>query len=903
MGTAAAGRRHADLEPLIGMFVNTLALRNQPCAEKTITVFVQEVKEKTLRAFENQDYPFEELVEKVPVERDTGRNPIFDVMFTLQNMLEQPVRFPSSGDRESPDDWGLNPVSKFDLTILAYEGIDELAIRFEYAAALFKQETVQRFIGYFKKVITGMVENPGAPIGDIEIIANVEKQQILFDFNQTHRDYPRDKTIHELFAEEVERRPDSVGIVGSMQLTYGELNQKSDQVARALKEKGLLVGSISGIMVERSVEMVIGILGILKSGAAYMPIDPDYPGERIRFMLKDSDTGMLLTTRLLSEKIAIEKGMVYLDEIGGNEAGVSYRDTAANFAYIMYTSGSTGWPKGVLVTHRNVVRLVRNTNFIELTEKTRILQTGAPVFDATTFEIWGSLLNGGQLVLTGKEVILDARQLGKALRCFDVNTLWLSAPLFNQLLENDTHIFSCLDSLLVGGDALSPIHINRVGKAFPGLVVINGYGPTENTTFSTTYRIREEFEHNIPIGSPIANSTAYIVDINGHFQPIGVCGELVVGGDGVACGYINNPELTAEKFLDLAAKKREETRRNKKLLRGVQGGSFLEKSPPGRRRLYKTGDLARWLVDGNIEFLGRIDHQVKIRGFRVELTEIENQLLQIPGIKEAVVTTVEERKSLCAYIVFSSPGEELDPGVIKGELSTRLPDYMIPAYFVSMERIPLNPNGKVDRKSLPEPGAAASTAAFIPPRREREEKLAAVFSGVLNIEKEKIGIDDDFFELGGHSLKATMLAARIHREMEVHVPLTQVFINPTIRGLSRYIGGLDEERYTAVDAVELKEYYPLSSAQKRLYVLQQMEPGNTNYNMPFAVPLGEGADKEKLEGAFRELVARHEMLRTSFQMVGEMPVQRSGFISGWILPWKNITLGILTLTLTWRGGK
>jgi non-ribosomal peptide synthetase component F/acyl carrier protein len=518
----------------------------------------------------------------------------------------------------------------------------------------------------------------------------------------------------------------------------------------------------------------------------------------------------------------------------------------------MYTSGSTGWPKGVPVTHRNVVRLVKNTNFIELTARTCILQTGAPVFDATTFEIWGSLLNGGQLVLTGKEVVLDARQLGKALKRFAVNTLWLSAPLFNQLLENDIRMFSSLDYLLVGGDALSPSHINRVGEAFPGLVVINGYGPTENTTFSATYRIGGDFEHNIPIGRPIANSTAYIIDRNDRLQPIGVSGELLVGGDGVACGYINNPELTAGRFF-------------------YRSYRTYRTYIPGK--LYRTGDLARWLVDGNIEFSGRMDHQVKIRGFRVELTEIENQLLKIPGIKEAVVTAVDERKSLCAYIVLSSAEKEPDAGVIKGELSTRLPDYMIPAYFVSMERIPLTPNGKVDYKALPEPEAGISDV-YVPPRNEQEERLAVVWAGVLNIEKEKIGIDDDFFELGGHSLKATMLVARIHREMEVNVPLTRVFTNPTIRGLSRYIKDLSLEQYTFIEPVELKEYYPLSSAQKRLYVLQQMEPGNTNYNMPFVVPLGEEADKEVLEETFRKLVARHEMLRTSFQMVGEMPVQR-----------------------------
>jgi len=577
----------------------------------------------------------------------------------------------------------------------------------------------------------------------------------------------------------------------------------------------------------------------------------------------------------------------------------------------MYTSGTTGGPKGVLVTHRNVIRLVKNTNYIQLTGKTRILQTGAPVFDATTFEIWGSLLNGGQLLLTGKEVILVARQLGEILERFDINTLWLSAPLFNQLLDDDPGIFSTLDYLLVGGDVLSTTHINRVRRAFPGLIVINGYGPTENTTFSTTYPIREEFTGSIPIGKPIANSTAYVVDGNSHLQPIGVSGELLVGGDGVSSGYLNNPELTAEKFcllrpggtlsakgdrrrLQVQVKEWKTSSETKPLLIGRvrrpppagpprknfslnKVNKVPGKNPKNPRPIYHTGDLVRWRSDGNIEFLRRIDQQVKVRGFRIELGEIENQLLTHGKVKEAVVLARQDNndKYLCAYIVAQSNDKNpIEPSGIREYLSNRLPDYMIPSYFVQLDHIPLTINGKVDRKALPEPEPGMKAGKnYIAPRNEIEKKLASIWSEILNLEKEKISMNDNFFHLGGHSLKVTMLAAKIHQAFQVKLPLADIFINPTIKEFAALISKTGKTTFADLEASEKKEFYALSYNQRRLWLLHQVESGSSTYNLPGRIELHHPLDEGMIKNTLYKMVERHESLRTGFKIVAAELVQ------------------------------
>ncbi|MCP5107020.1 MAG: amino acid adenylation domain-containing protein, partial [bacterium] len=862
VGSPTAGRGHEDLQNIIGMFVNTLALRNYPSGEKSIKDFIDEVKQSTLEALENQEYQFEDLVEKVSVVRDVARNPIFDVLFTLQNIGEgQAVDLEPAETVEAPsDDYGAG-IAKFDMTLFAAETADSIDFSVQYCTKLFKKTTIRRFIGYFKNILSTVTGNPSQPISGIEIMTEAEKKQILVDFNDTASSYPREKTIHQLFEEQVERTPYAVALTHMTHrsyMSYDLLNRKSNHLADFLMEKGVIAGDIVAIMPERSLEMIIGILGILKAGGAYLPIDAEYPRERIDYTLKDSNAKVLLSE--LSELSEVSR------EQQASPTQLTQHTHPTQLSYIIYTSGSTGKPKGVMVEHRNVVRLVKNTNYIEFRENERLLQTGALEFDASTFEIWGSLLNGMMLCITAKDDILNSGTLKQSIVRHDIGIMWLTAPLFNRLCGQDAGIFAGLRTLLVGGDVLSPMHINMVRERFPMLNIINGYGPTENTTFSTTHLIGGEYTENIPIGRPIANSTTYIVDRFDRPVPVGVPGELLVGGDGVARGYLNNPELTADAFV--AMDKEQASRR----------GTFPTSSTP----LYKTGDLARWFPPaggaskGTIEFLGRIDSQVKIRGFRIELGEIEAQLLKHPSIKEAVVIDRMEEsgeKYLCAYFVSTVPVEQVEYSELKKHLSTKLPGYMIPSYFVPMEEIPLTPNGKVDRKALPVPGFR-SAAADAAPADAIEERLVALWSEILNIEKEAIGVDADFFQLGGHSLKATILTARIHKILAVKISLTDIFRLPTIRELGRHIRESAPEKYADITKAEAKEYYSLSSAQKRLYILQQMDPLSTAYNMPQVIPLAGEVDKEGMEEVFNQLIRRHESLRTSFIMVNEEPAQR-----------------------------
>ncbi len=941
VGTPAAGRSHPDLENIIGMFVNTLALRNSHTGEKRFKEFLQEIKRIMLNAFENQEYQFEELVDQLEVNRDAGRNPIFDVMFILQDKLSHK----EGSLKLKPYKYNGN-TAKFDLTLVAEESEQKLSFSLIYSTKLFKKETVNWFIGCFRKVISCVLENPGKKILEIEIISKTEKSEILFNFNNTETEYPRNKTIHRLFAEQSEKSPDTLAVVGRVgvilgsypvvSLSYRALNQKSDQLAGLLKGNGIETNTIVGIMMERSIEMVIGVLGILKAGGAYLPIGPGYPVERKQYMLRDSSTKLVLTTRDQGEEVqkfkSSEVETIFLEEVEalrspeGEQPPVWAPFKAADLisphavwhhapyavlhavsseilAYIIYTSGSTGQPKGVMVDHRNVVRLVKNTNYVEFRLGDRILPTGALEFDASTFEIWGALLNGIELYLEKDDIILSPGKIKETIQRNQVSTMWLTAPLFNQLLQEDIEIFRGLRNLLVGGDVLSPSHINRLRAEFPELNIINGYGPTENTTFSTTYLIDKEYQKNIPIGNAIANSTAYIVDRFNNLLPIGVPGELIVGGDGVARGYMNNPELTAEKFISAPGWWRDHNLNSYSLEPSPGEGEQLvtrKFSVHYSVSLYKTGDLTRWLPNGNIEFLGRMDQQVKIRGYRIELGEIESRLLKRDDIKETVVISRSDEngdKYLCAYIVPKVPRyisteaqgperaaiylaqddiSESRPGPgkagdLRQYLSQELPDYMIPSYFVFLDNIPLTPNRKLNRKLLPKP-EVVSAMEYIAPQDEIEKKLAVIWKKVLNVASD-VGIDDNFFELGGHSLKGTVLTAKIHKEFNVRISLSEIFRFPTIKQLGKHIKEAAPEKYLPIESAKKKDYYELSSAQKRLYILDQMEFESTSYNIPSLFILEEEPDRDKLKGALRKLMVRHESFRTSFHMIEGEPVQ------------------------------
>lgn len=774
VGSTIAGRPHADLEKIIGMFVNTLALRNYPEGNKNYKQFLLEVKENALKAYENQEYQFEELVDKINIRRDISRNPLFDVMFTMQSSTQGTA--PSIDNSPILDkEFSIkayrqqHKVSKFDLTFEANEVDEEVFVSLEYNTKLFIKETMERMWHHLEAVFKAITNDVNIKLCDIDILLE-EEYRILHGFNYTNTDFPRDKTIHELFEEQVEKKPYSKAVIyGNQCLTYKELNDRANKLAETLKLKGIKPDTVVGIMAEKSVHIVVGLLAILKAGGAYMPIDTEYPANRISYMLQDCNVSILLvqgsdisSLNFYGEVIDITDKDNYCE----HEDGVNNINKATDLAYVIYTSGSTGRPKGVMVEHRSVVRLIRNTNYITFKEEDKILQTGTLAFDASSFEIWGALLNGLELHLVHKEAIISPEKIEKYIVENNITILWLTAALFSYIAQERSTVFKNLRYLLAGGDVIPTKHVNKVIKECEGLKIVNGYGPTENTTFSTCFLVDKEYQGNLPIGKPISNSTAYIVDKYSKLVPIGVIGELCVGGDGLSRGYINNPELSAEKFVE------------NPYITGM--------------KMYKTGDLARWLPDGNIEFLGRMDNQIKLRGFRIELGEIENEILSYDGIKEAVVLANRNENGdnyLCAYMVTE---KELTNKELREYLSHNLPDYMIPSYFIQLENMPITQNGKINRKLLHHSDGNLSTGVeYEAPRNWVEEKLVDIWREMLEVDK--ISIRDNFFELGGHSLKATVLSRKINEVFKINIPLSEIFKKPYIESMGKYIIESNEE--------------------------------------------------------------------------------------------------------------
>lgn len=640
VGTVTAGRNQPEIQQRIGCFGNTLVLRTDLKDNPTFRHLLERVREVALGAFAYQDLPFEKLVEALQPERNLGQNPLFQVAFVLQ---------PPMSGVDSMLNWSQldmdTETAKFDLALELQERPEGLVGRFEYSTDLFDADTIERMVGHFQTLLEGIVANPEQKIAQLPLLTQFERQQ-LAGWNDTETDYPKDACIHELFEEQVELTPDAIALVfEEQQLTYKELNLRANQLAHHLRNLGVGAEVLVGICVERSLEMVVGILGILKAGGAYVPLDPAYPQERLAFMLEDASVPVLLTQRQLVESLPKHQArIVCLDtdwEVieRQSQENLSPQVTPDNLAYVMYTSGSTGIPKGVSVIHQGVVRLVKDTNYVNLSAEEVFLQLAPISFDASTLEIWGSLLNGAGLVIMPPHTP-SLQELGEAIRGYQITTLWLTAGLFHIMVDEQLEDLKQVRQLLAGGDVLSVPHVQKVLQELKGCQLINGYGPTENTTFTCCYRITEvnRIENSIPIGRSISNTQVYLIDTHLQLVPIGIPGELYIGGAGLARGYLNRPELTAERFIP---------------------NPFSDEPSS---RLYKTGDLARYLSDGNIEFLGRIDQQVKIRGFRIELGEIEAVLSQHPDVRESVVMKREDasgNQRLVAYIVSNLTPERI----------------------------------------------------------------------------------------------------------------------------------------------------------------------------------------------------------------------------------------------------
>ncbi|MFD1676439.1 amino acid adenylation domain-containing protein [Alicyclobacillus fodiniaquatilis] len=849
VGLPIAGRTHPDVESVVGMFVNTLAIRNHPSFRKSYREFLMEVKDTSFQAYKHQDYPFEELVESLQLVRDRSHHPMFNVMFTMQNMSSLTVRTELLSCEPYPFD---KRVARFDLVLYAYLQDEKLTFELEYATALFTEETVQRMADHLMQILRETTQNPDVLIGEIDMVSIAVKHRIFNEFNNTKSDYPEEQLIAQLFEEQVRAAPDQVAIVhGEQQVTYRELNEKANRLARMLRTNGVKSDCVVGIMLEKSIDMIVAVVAVVKSGGAYLPIDPDYPSERIEYMFQNSDARVLLTTSEWIKEIKFAGQVIDVQEVTNSsesEHNLDMCGSPQNLAYIMYTSGSTGLPKGVMVEQRSIIRLVKSTNYVDLQPEDRVLMTGTFVFDACTFEIWGSLLNGTRLYLIEKETLLDASGMARVLETNQITHALITTPLFNQLSQENPNMFRLLHTLIIGGDVASPRHVKRVREACPKITLINAYGPTENTTISTSFTIKKDYDRKIPIGKPIANSTAFVVNsITGKLEPIGVVGELWLGGDGVARGYVNNQELTEKQFV---------------------ANPFM----PGER-LYRTGDLAKWLTDGNIEFVGRIDTQVKIRGFRIEIPEIEHILTAHQSVQETVVLVHESdtgHKDLCAYFVADGP---ISAAELRSYLSEKLPEYMIPLYYVQLSHIPLTNNGKVDNRSLPKPNPKIPPSVdLVLPQNDLERRIFDIWREVLGVHE--FGVTDSFFALGGHSLKVTTLAAKLLKTFKVEVSIKDIFERDTVREIANLIADTENSPFAPIEIVEEQEYYPVSSPQKRLFILDQIASNKLLYNIPIAMKIDGVLHRERFAHCLQSLVNRHEALRTCFAMVNGQPMQR-----------------------------
>jgi amino acid adenylation domain-containing protein/FkbH-like protein len=881
LGTTTAGRDHADLENMIGLMIETLALRNVPAVDKTFAGFLQEIKTNTLAAFDNQAYPFRELIRQVADETDLSRNPLFDAMLIFQDMDFMDLEIEDLTFRPYEFEAGI---AKLDLTLYAGEEGGEIGFILEFCTALFKKETMERFCTHFVNVLTQVKENPFKPLGAIDLVTGKEKRQIVEDFNSQAVDYPKDRTVHELFAEQAARRPDSIALIGPIGpiiLSYKELDKRSTRLAQLLREKGVAPNTIAAIMVEPSVEMMIGLFGILKTGGAYLPIDPEYPEERIRYMLADSGAGVLLTD--LPERYHFNCQLLIVNcqlSMSTVSTSPTHLTHPTHLCCIIYTSGSTGTPKGVMVEHRslaaNIFAFIRE---FDIGPGDIVMQQASFAFDAFAEEVYPVLLRGGKMVIPRRNDVKDIDLLADFAAKYQVGIIDCSPLLLDQLNKLAPTRLKSIHTFISGGDVLKRQYIDtflRTGTVY------NTYGPTEATICASYYRCPHDPDTNIPIGKPIANYQLYVTGKNDRLQPVGVPGELCICGPGVTRGYLNNPGLTAEKFYQDFQDDRDDQDE-----KGIGKNPLTSLPLYPFTSLYRTGDLARWLPDGNIEFLGRVDNQVKIRGFRIEPGEIENRLLKHDRIKEAVVvvdTDDTRDKSLCAYIVFThtKEGGEIETPFtadLREYLSQTLPDHMLPGYFIPVERIPLKPNGKLDRSSLPRPniGVMEPHRLYTAPRCDVEQKLVEIWSDVLGkeglTEGTPIGIYDNFFEWGGHSLKAALMVSIIHKELHVKIPMVEVFKTPTIAGLSQYVKNSSKTAYTPIEPVETKEYYDLSHAQERLWIQEQLEKEQVAYNMPGAYVF-EKLDRKAFSKALEIFTRRHEILRTTFVKVEGQPKQK-----------------------------
>ena len=803
-------------------------------ASETVRELLKKVHEQTNEIFQHQSFDFDDLLHHLYEMGTVDNDQLFQVALNYSNV-----------NAGSP--W-------FDKVNLAFDIIrhqDQFSLVTKYNTTLFNKEYINQISAHYGKLLADIVVDINMSLDQLEVLTGPERDKILLEFNDTQVDYPGDSTIAQLFEEQAEKTPDNIALVfGEKRLTYQELNHKANQLAHYLQENcniqpdDLVVGLLNS-----SDLYIVTLLGILKSGAGYVPVDTALPRERVSFMLNDLNAKAVITTYDHIFELDGYKGKlisldIQEDIFETNHSNPVNETTSQDTAYVMYTSGTTGQPKGVIVKQQNVVRLVKNTNFVALDNTSKLLMTGAISFDASTYEVWGMLLNGGELHLLSREELINTETLRPYVLEEKITHMWFTSSWFNQLVNTSIELFKNLQYLVVGGEKISAPHINKILETYPTVNIRNGYGPTENTTFSTYYEIKEEQTSTSIIGKPLANSKAVILDETRKLVPIGVEGEIYLGGDGLAKGYLNQDELT--------------------------NGKFIQDPYNPEIRLYRSGDRGMWLPDGNIVFLGRNDKQVKLRGYRIELEEVETALSNLPDIKQAlIIHKPEDEGHLIAYIISDRLLEELD---LKNTLKKVLPEYMIPSHFVAIDDIPLTTNGKLDTAALPDPLSAILKASeYVPPATEVEQKLVGIWKAIFSLTQ--VSVLDNFFELGGHSITAIKMLHRVHKEISTEAQINDIFSYPTIRQLGERIEKMASEVSKHIPVAEPKEYYETSYSQKRFWLAEQTGEGYVGYNVP-SVYIFSALNVEAFEKAIEALIERHEILRTTFTEVDGILMQK-----------------------------
>lgn len=849
VGSPIANREQSDLAPLVGLFINNLVFRSDLSTDPSFVELLAQSKERTLAAQEHQQTPFEKLVDELQPERNLSHSPLFQIMLILHNQDIEPLNLPGLEVRQ------LKPsvsFAQYDLTLTLQENENGLEMEWQYASDLFAQSTIERMITHFNTMLHGIVRAPETQISKLPLLTSDETSQLINTGNATEAEFLQDKCIHQLFEQQVASTPESIAATfGGESLSYGQLNQRANQLARYLVQQGVTPDSVVGICVERSMDMLVGVLAIMKSGGAYLPMDPAYPKARLVHMIADSGVKSVITWQALQQQLSFKQAICLdsqqlkneLTQFEGNDlAADSIGLTSNHLAYLIYTSGSTGKPKGVMLEHRNA------TNFLTSMQKApgfnqtdKLLAVTSLSFDIHVLELYLPLMTGGQVIIASSEAVVSPDELTSLMNTHCVTTMQATPATWKMLVNSDWQPRRKLKALC-GGEVLSG-ELKRALLARESIELWNMYGPTETAVWSTTGKITDA----VSLGAPIANTQCYVLDRHLNPVPVGVAGELFIGGEGVARGYLNQPELTADRFV---------------------ANSF---SNVADARMYKTGDLVRWLPDGTLEYFRRADLQVKVRGHRIELEEIEAALKQQSDVAEALahVWSEGDAANLVAYIIpKSSVAKEGLPQSLTDHLESILPGYMIPSAIVTLDEIPLTPNGKINRKALPKPELNGDVD-YVAPKTETEKQLCLMWQTLLNIEPingQGVSVTSNFFQLGGHSLLAARLVAQIRKQWNVEIPIRTLFSEQTIRKLAKVIGVGAISQVPKIVPQSASEPVALSYDQQRLWLLDQIEQGSTQYNLCRGFQLLGKLDLDTLNIAFQSIVERHHVLRTTFQI-------------------------------------